>query len=204
VTKSEIYRKLASGAGQTEVIGQSKNPIGITDWSTDGKFIVYTDADPTTNMNLRVLPLEGDRQPYLYFQTPTEDASGRFSPDGRFIAYRSRESGVNEVYVQTFPASGMKQPISTNGGINPVWAPSGKEIFFIAPDGKLMSVDIGGGSSFEAGKPKVLFDIIAARTTQTTDYDVSADGQRFLFISRMAEATSSLSVVINWTADLKK
>ena len=98
----------------------------------------------------------------------------------------------------------MKLPISTNGGTNPVWAPSGKELFFIAPDGKLMSVDIGAGSSFEPGKPKVLFDIIAARTNQGNDYDVSTDGQRFLFISGMADATSSLAVVINWSSDLKK
>jgi Tol biopolymer transport system component len=204
VTKSEMYRKLASGAGEVEVIAQSNNPIGITDWSKDGKFILYTDADPTTNLNLWVLPLEGERKPYVYFQTPDEDGNGRFSPDGDFIVYRSRESGTNEIYVQTFPASGMKLPISTNGGTNPVWAPSGKELFFIAPDGKLMSVDIGAGNSFEPGKPKVLFDIIAARTNQGNDYDVSTDGQRFLFISRMADATSSLAVVINWTTDLKK
>jgi len=204
VTKSELYRKLASGAGEVEAIAQSNNPIGITDWSKDGKFIFYTDADPTTNMNLWVLPLEGDRRPYLYFQTPTEDASGRFSPNGQLVAYRSRESGINEIYVQTFPASGGKWPISTSGGLNPVWAPSGKELFFIAPDGKLMSVDIGPGSSFEPGKPKVVFDTVSARTNAANDYDVSADGQRFLFISRMAEATSSVAVVINWNADLKK
>jgi serine/threonine protein kinase/Tol biopolymer transport system component len=204
VTKSEMYRKLASGAGEVEVIAQSSNPIGITDWSKDGKFILYTDADPTTNLNLWVLPLEGERKPYVYFQTPDEDGNGRFSSDGRFIVYRSRESGTNEIYVQTFPASGMKLPISTNGGTNPVWAPSGKELFFIAPDGKLMSVDIGAGSSFEPGKSRVLFDIIAARTNQGNDYDVSTDGQRFLFISRMADATSSLAVVINWSEDLKK
>jgi serine/threonine protein kinase len=204
VTKSKMYRKLASGAGEVEVIAESKNPLAVTDWSKDGKFILYTDFDPTTNQNVWVLPLEGERKPYVYFQTPTEDASGMFSPDGRFIAYRSRESGVNEVYVQTFPPSGVKLLVSTNGGTNPVWAPSGKELFFIAPDGKLMLVEIGSGSSFEPGKPKVVFDIVAARTNQNNDYDVSADGQRFLFISRMADATSSLSVVINWTADLKK
>jgi Tol biopolymer transport system component len=169
-----------------------------------GKFILYSDADPTTNWNIWVLPLEGDRKPYVYFQTPHEDERARFSPDGSFVAYRSRESGTNEIYVQTFPASGGKWPISTNGGHNPVWASSGKELFFLAPDGKLMSVPIGAGSSFEPGKPKALFDTLVARTSQTTSYDVSADGQRFLFISRMGEATSSLSVVTNWTADLKK
>jgi Tol biopolymer transport system component len=203
-SRREIFKKLASGAGEVERIAQSSNPILVTDWSHDGKFILYTDADPTTNLNIWVLPLEGDRQPYVYFQTPQEDERARFSPDGRFVAYRSRESGTNEIYVQTFPASGGKWPISTNGGHNPVWASSGKELFFLAPDGKLMSVPIGAGSSFEPGKPKALFDTLVARTSQTTTYDVSADGQRFLFISRMGEATSSLSVVTNWTADLKK
>ncbi len=203
VTRSEMYKKLASGAGEVETIAQSNNPIFVNDWSRDGKFILYTDADPTTNLNLWVLPLEGDRKPYVYFQTPFEDERGRFSPDGRFVAYRSRESQINEIYVQTFPASSLKLSISTNGGQNPVWAPNGKELFFIAPDGKLMSVEIGSGSSFEPGKPKALFDLVAARTAQGTSYDVSADGQRILFISRMADATSSLSVVINWTADLK-
>ena len=199
-----MYKKLASGTGEVEVIAQSKNPIFVTDWSKDGKFVLYTDADPTTNLNIWVLPLEGDRKPFVYFQSPLEDTNGTFSPDGRFIAYQSRESGTYEIYVQTFPASGVKLPISTIGGAIPVWAPSGKELFFIAPDGKLMSVEIGSGNPLEPGKPKPLFDIVAARATQGNDFDVSADGQRFLFISRMAEATSSLSVVINWTADLNK
>jgi eukaryotic-like serine/threonine-protein kinase len=202
--KSQIYKKLASGAGEVETIAQSSNPIFVTDWSRDGKFILYTDADPTTNLNIWVVPLEGDRKPYIYFQSPLEDERGRFSPNGHFVAYRSRESATEEIYVQTFPASGGKWPISTNGGQNPVWAPKGNEIFFIAPDGKLMSVDVGSGNAFDPGKPKALFDTLMARTSQGTTFDVSADAQRFLFISRMAEATSSLSVVINWTADLKK
>jgi Tol biopolymer transport system component len=203
IAKSEMYRKLASGAGQLEVIAQSNNPIAVTDWSPDGKSILYVDGDPVTNQNVWLLSLD-DRKLSPYFQTPFEDTTGRFSPDGRYVAYRSRESGVNEIYVQTFPASGGKWLISTNGGVNPVWAPSGKELFFIALDGKLMSVSIGGGSTFEPGKPQPVFDIVAARTAPNSDYDVSLDGQRFLFISRMAEATSSLAVVINWSADLKK
>ena len=203
ITKSEMYRKLASGAGEVEVIAQSNNPIAVTDWSHDGKSILYTDADPVTNANIWVLSLD-DRKLAPYFQTPVEDATARFSPDGRYVAYRSRESGVNEIYVQTFPASGGKWLISTNGGVNPVWAHNGKELFFIALDGKLMSVSVGGGSTFEPGKPQPVFDTIAARTTPGNDYDVSLDGQRFLFISRMADATSSLAIVINWSAEGKK
>jgi eukaryotic-like serine/threonine-protein kinase len=203
VAKSEMFRRLASGAGELEVIAQSENPISVTDWSSDAKSILYTDSDPVTNQNIWLLSLH-DRRLSPYFQTPVEDSTARFSPDGRYVAYRSRESGVSEIYVQTFPASGGKWLISTNGGMNPVWAHSGKELFFIALDGKLMSVAIGGGSTFEPGKPQPVFDIAAARTSPINDYDVSLDGQRFLFISRMADATSSLAIVVNWSADPRK
>ena len=203
ITKSEMFRKLASGAGELEVIAQSQNPIAVSDWSRDGKSILYTDADPVTNQNIWLLSLD-DRKLSQYFQTAVEDTTARFSPDGRYVAYRSRESGVNEIYVQTFPASAEKWLISTNGGQNPVWAPNGKELFFIALDGKLMSVAIGGSSTFEPGKPQPVFDTVAARTAPNNDYDVSLDGQRFLFISRMADATSSLAIVINWSPDLRK
>jgi eukaryotic-like serine/threonine-protein kinase len=203
VSKSEIYRKLSSGAGQVDVIAESNNPMFVTDWSSDGKSVLYTDADPATTHNIWALPMDGDRKAFPYFQTPNEDGNARFSPDGRFVAYRSRESGANEIYVQTFPASSEKWLISTNGGMNPVWSPTGKELFFVATDGKLMSVDVGGGNSLQPGKPKVVFDLVTARTNATQDYDVSTDGQRFLFISRMAEATSSIIVAVNWNADLK-
>jgi eukaryotic-like serine/threonine-protein kinase len=201
--KGEMYRKLASGAGQVELIAESNNPLWVSDWSKDGKSILYVDTDPTTAHNIWILSLD-DRKPSPYFQTSFEDTTPKFSPDGRYIAYRSAESGLNEVYVQTFPASGGKWLISTNGGLNPTWAPTGKELFFVALDGKLMSVEIGAGSTFEPGKPKQLFDTAAARTSPGLSYSVSLDGQRFLFISRTAEATSSLAVVINWSADLRK
>jgi Tol biopolymer transport system component len=109
-TGGVMYRKLASGAGEVETITQSDHPIFVSGWSNDGKFISYTDADPVTNFNLWVLPLEGDRKPFLYFQSSHEDSHGTFSPDGRFVAYRSSESSANEIYVQTFPASGGNGP----------------------------------------------------------------------------------------------
>ncbi|MBK8813741.1 MAG: PD40 domain-containing protein [Acidobacteria bacterium] len=175
----------------------------VTDWSSDGKHILYTDADPTTNTNIWALPLDGDRRPFLYFGSPLEDTWARFSADGRFIAYASRESGVSGVYVQTFPASGGKWPISTNGGGSPAWGRN-SEIFYIASDGKLMVAESKTGANFEPGIPKPLFDTAVARTTQANIFDVSADGQRFLFISRMADATSSLTVSANWIANFKR
>ena len=151
-----------------------------------------------------MLPLEGERKPNLFFQTQAGDQRASFSPDGRFIAYDSGESGRSEVYVQTFPPSAGKWLISTGGGLNVRWQRDGRELFYTAPDGKLMSVEVTPGGAFEPGVPKQLFELNAARTTPGADYDVSADGQRFLFISRQADAPSVYAVVVNWTADLKK
>ncbi len=201
----QLLRKLASGSGQEEVLLESSKNIGPTDWSADGKFILYTDIDPKSRRDIWVLPLEGDRKPYVFFQTPVDDTSAVFSPDGRWIAYRSSESGNPEIYVQTFPASGGKWPVSTAGGLSPVWRRDGKELFYITPDGKLMAVEIKIGSTFEPGVPKLLFDVATARTLATSAYDVSTDGQRFLFISGQLDTNpSSLAVIVNWTAELKK
>jgi Tol biopolymer transport system component len=200
----QLVQKLASGAGQEQVLYESNYPIGPTDWSRDGKFILFTQNDPKTKRDLWVLPLEGDRKPYVFFQSATDDVSPCFSPDGHWIAYRSNESGSTEIYVQTFPASGGKWPVSTKGGLNPVWRHDGQQLFYISPEGKLMAVDVKTSSNFELGVPKVLFDVLTARTTAASAYAVSTDGQRFLFISGKAETNpSSLAVVVNWPSELK-
>ena len=200
-----LIQKLASGAGPEEVLLESKDAIFPTDWSPDGKFILFSQRDNVRKRHIWVLPLEGDRKPLVYFQTSREDHSAIFSPDGKYVAYVSSESGREEVYVQTFPASAGKWPISTNGGSNPRWRADGRELFYVQTDGKVMSVEIKSGGSFEPGIPKPLFDISAARTQATTEYAVSPDGQRLLFLSRLTETgLSPLAVVVNWTADLKK
>ena len=202
----QIVQKLASGAGQEEVLIDSKDQIYPASWSPDGKFILFVRVDVTTKRDIWILPLDGDRKPFLYFQTPVEDRSGYFSPDGKLIAYQSEESGRDEVYVQTFPASANKWTISTDGGLAPRWSPNGKELFYIQRDGKLMSVDVKtGAGTFEPGIPKPLFDLALARTVPGSDYAVSSDGQRFLFLSRLNESgMSPLAVVMNWMADARK
>ncbi|MGH9837226.1 MAG: protein kinase domain-containing protein [Blastocatellia bacterium] len=198
----QIYQKLASGVGQEELLLKSDVRIGPGNWSADGRFILYTRTDPKTEADLWILPLEGERQPFLFLQTPFIKIWPRFSPDGRWIAYGSNDQGRYEVYVQTFPASGGKWQVSTNGGIQPHWRSDGKELFYIS-DGKPMAVEVKPGSSFEAGMPKALFDLEPLRAT--ADYAVTADGQRFLFVTQ-GEATASLqyTVVLNWMAELKK
>ncbi|MGH7411833.1 MAG: TolB family protein [Candidatus Methylomirabilis sp.] len=127
-----------------------------------------------------------------------------FSPDGRWIAYISNDQGRYEVYVQTFPASGGKWQVSTNGGVYPHWRSDGKALFYLSSDNKLMAVEVKPGSSFEAGAPKALFDLAPLRAGFNI-YAVTADGQRFLFVTQ-GEATANLqyTVVVNWMAEAKK
>jgi Tol biopolymer transport system component len=200
-----LYQKAVSGTGSEELLLKPSSNAWARDWSRDGQFIVYEENGPTKS-TIWVLPLEGDRKPFLFEQTDSSESGGAFSPDGRWLAYMSNESGKSEVYVQTFTgkrgaaASGRKWLISTSGGTLPRWRGDGKELFYRAPDGKVMAVDIGSGASLEAGAPKELFD------AQGMGYDVTADGQRFIVTTPVegAQVRSSITVVLNWQAALKK
>jgi protease II len=150
-----------------------------------------------------VLPLFGDRKPIPFLQTEFNEGQGQFSPDGRWMAYASDESGRREVYVQTFPASGGKWQISADGGAYPRWRRDGKELFYIAAGQKLMAVVVQTDPTFQAGRPQALFE---PRFFQPIiPYTVSTDGQRFLVNTPIEEDNSSpVTVVLNWTAELKK
>ncbi|HEU0175536.1 MAG TPA: protein kinase [Blastocatellia bacterium] len=197
----QIYQKLASGVGQDELLLQSDVPLLPSSCSSDGKFLLYGRSDPKSGDDLWALPLEGDRKPFPFLQTPFWDTDAQFSPDGRWIAYRTNESGRSEVYVQTFPASGGRWQVSTNGGHHPQWRGDGKELFYCSTDGKLMAVDVKRGDAFEAGLPKTLFNLAEAKVYYA-DYAATADGRRFLFVRKLQEGSPSpFSVVVNWTAE---
>jgi protease II len=154
-----------------------------------------------------VLPLFGDQKPFPFLQTEANERGARFSPDGRWIAYISDESGINQVYVQNFPASGGKWQISTNGGYHLAWRRDGKELFYVSTDKKMMAVDVKGeGPTFEAGAPKVLFDLhVPSFNNPQAQFAVTADGQKFLIANTFGENSSvPITVVLNWTADLKR
>ena len=127
------------------------------DFSPDGKWLVYDNQTAKTGRDLWLLPLEGDRKPVPYLQTPFNETSARFSSDSKWMAYQSNESGRPEVYVQTVPTSGAKYQISTSGGTFPAWRRDGKELYYISPDRKLMAVPMKIGSTIEAGTPQSLF-----------------------------------------------
>jgi eukaryotic-like serine/threonine-protein kinase len=205
-----LYQRAASGAGHDEALLKSDERKLPSDWSPDGKYILYENVDPKThwaNWDLWVLPLEGDKKPFPFLQTEFDEVQGQFSPDGKWIAYTSNESGARQVYVRSFPTSSDKLQVSTAGGAQPQWRRDGRELFYVSPDRKLMAVEVkGDGSTFEAGVPKSLFEPrIPGPGAFRNSYAVTADGQRFLVITVLEEMTPQpITVVMNWTADLKR
>jgi Tol biopolymer transport system component len=176
---------------------------GPSDWSSDGRFIIYSQNEPTTQQDVWVLPLSGEQKPFPFLQTQFDEKFARFSPDGRWVAFMSNESGRDEIYVTRFDQPSEKWRISTAGGRSPRWRRDGKELFYLAADKKLMSVTVKSAAAmFEASAPTALFKI---DSIFEGDYEVTADGQRFLINSSVAGAQSSpFTVVLNWTKDLKR
>ncbi|MGH9316914.1 MAG: protein kinase domain-containing protein, partial [Thermoanaerobaculia bacterium] len=204
----DLYQKSASGAGSEDSVLASERTKYPTDWSPDGRFILYEALDPKTNLELWALPVGGDRQPVPFIKTTFGVSHGQFSPDGRWVAYASNESGKREIYVAPFPGPGGNWKVSSAGGSEPRWRRDGKELYYMAPDGKLMTVDVKAGAKFEADAARPLFQTRRREHISAADlfsYDVSADGQRFLVNTDVGEAASSpLTVVLNWTAELKR
>ena len=170
-------------------------------WSPDGKHFLYLhDAELWT---LSYPELKS--QPFLKGNFAYR--SGKFSPDGKWVAYSSNESGRWEVYVTSFPEAKGKWQVSNGGGLQPRWRGDGKELFYLSLDGKLMAVPVNAGASFDAGAPAVLFQANAKEPVATSEqnmYDVSKDGQRFLINTQMRGETKPVSVVMNWDRAIRK
>ena len=170
-------------------------------WSPDGQRIAHYTIDPKTGGDIWLLPVTGDRRPVPFIQTSFAEHHARISPDGRWMAYVSNESGRDEVYVTRFPRASGKWPVSSDGGNWPVWRRDGRELFYHAHDGQLMAVSVGAGPDFVAGRPTALFTpkALVGGLGVGTFYDVAADG-RFL-INMLVERTSPpATVLLNWSA----
>ncbi len=179
------------------------------DWSPDGKSLIFAVGDLVGSAQLWELPLTGDhREPKPVVTSGSVAEEARYSPDGHWIAYASNESGRSEVYVIPSNGSGGKWPISSGGGEQPVWRRDGKEIFYLTDDNKLMSVPISLKSdSVEVGVGQPLFPLantIAGNVGLLTPYDVTPDGKRFIVITASQSKSLPITVVTNWTAELKK
>ena len=203
---SSLYRKAANGAGDDELVLKSELPNNQfpTDWSADGRFVAVTRDAPRTLVDIWILPMFGDRKPYPWLETPFMEESPIFSPDGKWVAYSSNESGDFEIYVNAFGKSG-KQRVSTNGGRLPRWRRDGRELFYMEGT-SMMGVAITPGDSFEVHPPVHLFNACTAPANgYDYHYDVSGDGRRFLFRCSVPQVTQlQINVWINWLDELKR
>jgi serine/threonine protein kinase/Tol biopolymer transport system component len=203
---NDLFTKSSSGTGSDDPLLIEESSFKIpTDYSLDGRFLAFQSIATQSRAGWDLWTFSiGDRKPAAFVAMPAAEVTPVFSPDGRWIAYASDESGKQEVYVQPFPASGGKWQISTSGGNQPVWSRDGREIFYAALDGKLMAVNVKTSPGFEAGAPQALFEM-RLRSVVGRRYDVAPDGKRFLVNGPIGEVKSSpITLVQNWTAGLEK
>jgi hypothetical protein len=202
---NDLVERTADGQGAEMPLAKFDLTTFVTDWSPDGRFIVFASQGKGTGFDIWIMPASGDRTPHPWLQTPFNELNAAFSPDGRYLAYQSNESGRQEIYVQSFPGPGGKWQVSSNGGSQPHWRGDGKELFFRSLDQKIMAVDVTTGATFEAGVPKALFLVHLDATLARNHFLPSKDGQRFLLVATPArDAITPTTVVLNWFADLGK
>jgi serine/threonine protein kinase len=212
----DLYQKPANTTGPVELLVGNANLKIPTQWSRDGQFIVYSEDDPRdTKLNIWVLPMNGgvERKPVHFLGSKFDERHGQLSPDSHWMAYTSDESGQPDVYVRPFPAAEGQWKVSIAGGEQPRWRGDGKEIFFVAADGKMMAAAVqatgGPKPTFEAATPRPLFETHLAQNFRSRngifEYDVTEDGKRFI-LNNVVGGTSAplLNVVLNWDAGLKK
>jgi serine/threonine protein kinase len=199
----DLYRKAATGTGTEELLLTTTQNKNARDWSADGRFILYRSPGATTGFDLWALPLYGERKPFPVALTDFDERDGQFSPDTKWVAYQTNLSDRMEIVVQPFPGPGNNQQVSTNGGAQVRWRHDGKELFYIALDGRLMAVPIqptGDGHSLEVGTAVPLFPTHIGGAIQGVvpqQYDVAADGQRFLMNTVTEAATPPITVILN-------
>jgi serine/threonine protein kinase/Tol biopolymer transport system component len=197
-----LYLRPSSGIGPEELLLETPNNKFPQDWSKDGQFLLYSEADPKTGRDLWALPMTGnDRKPIVVVKTAFDELNGQFSPDGRWIAYETNESGRFEIVVQPFPVPSGKYPVSTGGGVQPRWRADSKELYFIAPDGKLMATSVTStGATFAAGTPMALFLVAVApgAGTNKQQYAVSRDGRFLINQPVEASSTTPITLILNW------
>jgi Tol biopolymer transport system component len=214
----DLYQKLTNGAGVEQQLVASDQIKTPSSWSGDGRFLLYQSIDPQTGYDLWVVPMVGVHTPWVFLKTPFREARGVFSPDGRWVAYQSNESGQDEIYVRPFVpsdeastvagAAGEHWQVSTQGGIHPVWRPDGKELYYLNPAGAMMAAPITvTGATLEPGAPVVLFPTRiyggGVDTQQGRQYDVAPDG-RFLINTVLDDASAPITLLQNWNPEAKK
>ena len=202
----DMVEKAADGQGAEAPLGVKSPELKIpSDWSRDGKYIGFAMQSKDTNWDVWILPTFGDKKPFPFVKTNFAELWPVFSPDGRYVAYQSNESGRQEVYVQSFPGRGGKWQVSAEGGFEPHWSPDGKELYFRSADEKVMAVPVTTGATFEAGTPKALFATHLDAGLSRNRFTPARSGDRFVLVATPArEFMTPTTVVLNWMADLGK
>lgn len=206
-----LFQKLSSGAGSEDVVFQDSERKYPYDWSVDRRFVVYTGfgSKAGATADIWVLPMTGDRKAFSFLKTNFDETQARIAPDVRWVAYVSNESGRDEVYISSFPTAGGRVRVSSNGGVQPRWRGDGKELFYLSLDQKMMAVSVNATSVLDVGVATTLFDVhFVPAGSQAPyavyQYDVTADGQRFLVATPSGTTAVPITVVLNWSAALKK
>jgi Tol biopolymer transport system component len=196
----DLYRKVVGG-GEEQVLFESRDQKYPKFWLSDGRSIIFIGPNGKAFYQL---PLTADRKPVPLLTSEFDKDNPHVSPDGRWVAYNSIESGRWEIYVAAFPTFVDKRQVSANGGCQPQWRKDGKELFYLTLEGKLMAVDLKAGKILQTGVPQVLFQTPAIVSPINSQYGVMADGKRFIFREPVGEANAPITVVLNWTAGLKR
>jgi Tol biopolymer transport system component len=199
--KFDLYLKDANGGQEEKIIPQDGPDRFPTDWSRDGKYILYARGQDLWYLMI------SDLRPTQFLKATSSLRSSRFSPDGKWVAYSSNESGRWEIYVTSFPDAHGKWQVSNAGGNQPRWRGDGKELFYLSADSKIMAVPVSTGSNFDASTPAPLFQANPREmfaTSELFSYDVSNDGQKFLINSQLKTEMTPMSVVLNWSAKLNQ
>jgi serine/threonine protein kinase len=205
VADFDLFAKDVEGSGTDEELWVSKDVDLPMDVSPDGRYVAFVKGTGggVSNADLRILPLDDGAEPFDFVATEFNEWAAQFSPDGRWVAYQSDESGRPEIYVTTFPDPGRKWQVSAEGGSQPRWRGDGRELYFLTPAAKLMVAEVDPtGAGFQIGEISELFDT-PRMPTNVFDYDVTADGDRFLMNTVGDSAFEPITLVVNWTSELE-
>ena len=210
----DLYEKRSDGTGSEELILESESYKYPTDWSADGRYVAFSSNSAQQKTSVWILPRFGERKPYIFLQGDHNAGEARFSPDGRWVAYTSDESGRAEIYVTPFPQAASKWQVSAAGGTSPRWRRDGKELFYLAADSKLMAAEVApGGSILQVGAVHPLFPVLLrtgpsrfelSSTSEQIGYDSAPDGSWFVVNAPPAGIPPPITLITNWSADPKR
>jgi len=201
----DIYlRSMVTGKDEDLLVGTTPAERAF-DWSPDGRYLVYGTTESSGRSDLWLLPMTGDRRPSAYITGPYNETQAAISPDGRWLAYTSDESGDWDVYVQSFPEPGRKLRVSIDGGAQSRWRADGGELFFLAPDGRLMAARVTDRTTMQIGVPVPLFqtELPGALDSYRNYFVATSDGERFL-IDSVIPGSAAIEAVQNWRALLRR